>query len=241
MIDFSQNLYVEDYSFKDTQELRSASRGDIPTSDQISGIEVRLSKVFIIDNKTRQFGPFPGLATVYFMNIVMSDLSTSQIDLNLNGFEKVDDKQMLAVDRTLFFWKKTGENPKPPSQIHIMSSLLKSKKGLRDTAAVIAQAKDDSNFKDLTSQLGGLIKTATNFTTISGIVFQVAGIVGNLLKDVEDKPLLTRFQSFTDLGGDFNQLGKTDNPFSNRYAELDYSIFIRDKARQQEAEANQPQ
>ena len=90
MIDFSQNLYVEDYSFKDTQELRSVSRGDIPTSEEISGIEVRLSKVFIIDNKTRQFGPFPGLATVYFMNIVLSDLSTSQVDLNLNGFEKVD-------------------------------------------------------------------------------------------------------------------------------------------------------
>jgi len=240
MIDFSQNLYVENYSFEDTMELRAASRGDIPTSEQISGIEVRLSKVFIIDNKTRQFGPFPGLATVYFMNIVLSDLSTTEIDLNLNGFEKVDDRQMLAVDRTLFFWKKTDDTPRSPSQIHVMSSLLKSKKGLRDTAAVVAQAKDDNNFKDLTSQLGSLLKTATSFTTISGIVFQVAGIVGNLLKDVEDKTLLTRFQSFTDLGGDFNQLGKTDNPFSNRYAELDYSIFIRDAARQQEADANHP-
>jgi len=241
MIDFSQNLYVEDYSFKETEELRTASRsGDIPTSEQISGIEVRLSKVFIIDNKTRQFGPFPGLATVYLMNMVLTDLGTSEIDLNLNGFEKVDDRQTLAVNRTLFFWKKTEENLKAPSQIHIMSSLLKSKKGLRDTAAVVASAKDDSNFQGLTSQLGGLLKTATNFGTISGIVFQAASIVGNLLKDVEDKPLLTRFQSFTDLGGDFNQLGKTDNPFSNRYAELDYSIFIRDKARQQEAEGNNP-
>ena len=239
MIDFQQNLYMEEYNFKETQELRSAVRGDIPTSEQISGVEVRLSKAVVIDNKTRRFGPFPGLATIYFMNIVLSDLSTSEIDLNLNGFEKVDDKQTLAVDRTLFYWKKTDDTPKPPSQIHIMSSLLKSKKGLRDTAAVVASAKDDNNFKSLTSQLGSLLKTASSFTTISGIVFQVAGIVGNLLKDVEDKPLLTRFQSFTDLGGNFNQLGRTDNPFTNRYAELDYSIYIRDAERQKEADAKQ--
>lgn len=238
MIDFSQNLYTEDYSFKDTQEIRPATRGDVQTSDEISGIEIRLSKAFIIDNKTRQFGPFPGLANIYFMNIVVSDLSESQIDLNLNGFEKVDDRQTLAVDRTLFYWKKTDENSKPPSQIHIMSSLIKSRKGLRDTAAVIARAKDDNNFKNLTSSLAGVLKTASSFTNISNIIFQVAGIVGGLLENVEDKPLLTRFQSFTDVAGNFNQLGKTDNPFSNRYAELDYAIYIRDKARQQEADAN---
>ena len=240
MIDFSQNLYVENYNFQDTLDIRPATRGVIPTSEEISGIEVRLSKVFIIDNKTRRFGPFPGLATVYFMNIVLSDLSTSEIDLNLNGFEKVDDRQTLAVDRTLFFWKKTDETLKPPSQIHIMSSLLKSKKGLRDTAGVIAKAKDDSNFKTLASSLTTVLKTASNFSSISNIVFQVAGIVGGLLENVEDKPLLTRFQSFTDIAGDFNQLGKTDNPFSNRYAELDYSIFIRDNERQKEADENKP-
>ena len=236
MPDFNQNLYVENYNFKDTQDVRPAVRGDIKTSDEISGIEIRLSKVYIIDNKTRAFGPFPGLASLYLMNIVLSDISTSEIDLNLAGFEKVDDKQTLAVDKTLFFWKKTDDGSTSPSQIHIMSSLLKSKKGLRDTAAVVAKAKDDSKFKDLTTQLGTILKTASNFSNISNIVFSVAGIVGGLLENVEDTPLLTRFQSFTDVGGDFNQLGKTDNPFSNRYAELDYSIYIRDKERQQEAE-----
>jgi len=236
MVDLKQNLYAENYSFKETQDLREAVRGDIQTSGEISGIEVRLSKAYIVDNKTKRFGPFPGLATVYFMNIILSDITASQIDLNLTGFEKVDDKQTLAVDKTLFYWKKTDDSPKPPSQIHIMSSLLKSKKGLRDTAAVVAKAKDDSSFKDLSTKFGALLKTASSFNAISDIVLQVGGIVGNLLKDVEDKPLLTRFQSFTDLRGDFNQLGKTDNPFSNKYAELDYSIFIRDKERQTEAE-----
>ncbi len=81
-----------------------------------------------------------------------------------------------------------------------------------------------------------MLKNASSVSNISNIVFQVAGIVGGLLGKVEDKPLLTRFQSFTDIAGDFNQLGKTDNPFSNKYAELDYSIFIRDKKRQDETE-----
>src|ERR1044072_6890547 len=122
------------------------------------------------------------------MNIVLTDSGTSEIDLNLSGFEKVDDRQTLAVNRTLFFWKKTNEDPKPPSQIHILSSLLKSKKGLRDTAAVLAKAKDDSKFKDLTSQLGTIVKTASNFSNISNIVFEVASIVGGFLEPVEDKP-----------------------------------------------------
>jgi len=67
-------------------------------------------------------------------------------------------------------------------------------------------------------------------------VMQVASVVGDLLGKVEDKPMLSRFQSFTDVGGNFNQLGKTAFPFGNMYANLDYSIFIRDKERQQQAE-----
>ena len=238
MVNFKQNLYSEELNLKETRELKTGlSRGgDIPTSAEVSGIEVRLSKAHILDNKTKPFGPFPGLAKIYFLNIIVSDLSDAKIDLNLNGFEKVDDNQTLAVDRTLFLWKQTDENAKPPSQIHVMSSLIKSKQALRNTAEIISKAKDDNNFKDLTTQLGTLLKAASSVSNISDLAFEVAGIVGGLLGNVEDKPLLTRFQSFTDIAGDFNSLGKHDSPFSNKYAELDYSIFVRDKARQQEAD-----
>ena len=239
MIHFNQNLYSEEINFeetKDLREVRSITRGDIKTSDEISGIEVRLSKAVVIDNKTKPFGPFPGLAKVYFMNIVVSDISSSQIDLTLIGFEKVDDNQVLAVDRTLFYWKKTTATPTSASQIHIMSSLIKSKQNLRDTGEILSKIKADTNFKGLSTELGTLLKSAASVTNISNIVFEVAGIVGGFLGKVEDKPLLTRFQSFTDIAGDFNQLGKTISPFSNKHAELDFAIFIRDKERQKEAE-----
>jgi hypothetical protein len=237
MLNFRDNLYMDSYSFKETKALRAMSAGettDVPSSKQISGMEVRLSKAYIIDNKTAPVWPFPGLAKVYFMNIIVSDLSTAQIALDLNGFEKVGDKQTLSVDRTLFYWKKTTETPKAPSQIHIMSSLIKSKKPLRDVAKVLAEAKEDAKFKSLTGTLAKALKNAADFNNISNVVFDVAAIVGELLGKVEDKPLLTRFQSFTDMAGNFNQLGRTDMPFSNRYAEVDYSIYIRDKAREDE-------
>lgn len=239
MLDFNQNLYKEELNFEETKDLRETHnniRGGIKTSDEISGIEVRLSKAVIIDNKTKPFGPFPGLAKVYFMNIIITDISTSQIELSLNGFEKVDDNHTLAVDRTLFFWKKTNETPKSASQIHIISSLIKSKQGLRNTAEILSKVKEDSKFKGLSTELVSVLKNASVVTNISNIAFEVADILGGFLGNVEDKPLLTRFQSFTDIAGDFNQLGKTSSPFSNKYAQLDYTLFIRDKERQKEVE-----
>lgn len=235
MLDLNQNLYKEEFSYSETKELRDSNRprtrGDVNTSDEISGIEVRLSKAVVLDNKTTPVWPFPGLAKVYFMNIVISDISADQVDLTLDGFEKVDDNHILAVDRTLFFWKKTNKSAKSPSQIHIMSSLIKSKKDLRKTADILASVKEDKAYKDLTAELGTLLKNTASVTNISNVVLQVAGIVGGFLGKVDDKPLLTRFQSFTDIAGDFNPLGKTVSPFSNKYAELDFAIYIRDKER----------
>lgn len=237
MVNFNDNLYFESYSFKETKALRSLrALSDVPTSKQISGIEVRLSRVHIRDNKTAPLGPFPGLAKVYLMNIIASDILGSDINLSLEGFEKVDDNHTLAVDRTLFYWKKTDETPKSPSQIHIFSSLVKSKKALRDTAKIMADAREDTKIKELTSGLGSLLKDASKFNSLTAVLMQVASVVGDMLGKVEDKPLISRFQSFTDIAGNFNQLGRTSHPFGNKYADLDYSIFIRDKERQDEVE-----
>jgi hypothetical protein len=170
------------------------------------------------------------------MNIIASDIYGTDVDLTLDGFEKVDDNHTLAVDRTLFYWKKTEESLKSPSQIHIFSSLVKSKKSLRDTAKIIAEAKENEKIKSLTSGLGSLLKDASKFNSLTNVLMQVASVVGEMLGKVEDKPLLSRFQSFTDMAGNFNQLGKTDHPFGNRYADLDFAIYIRDKARQDEEE-----
>lgn len=239
MVDFSKNLYVEEFNFREVADLRPEGPGDIPTSDQISGIEVRLSRGYIKDNKTKPVFPFPGLAKVYFINLVVSDVSPADIDISLEGFEKVGDGHNLAVDRTLFYWKKTANTARVPSQIHLMSSLIKSKQDLREAAEIMSKAQEDTRYRSLTESLGGILRGGAD-GNVSKIVLNIAGIIGGYLGKVDDKPLLTRFQSFTDLGGDFNQLGQKEHPFENNYAIMNYSIYIRDAIRQKEAEARIP-
>ena len=233
MLNFQQNLYVEEHNFSENEVPKVATRGnDIPTSEEISGIEVRLSSVIVKDNKTPRVFPFPGLAKVYFLNLVVSDLPNNIIQLDLKGFEKVDDGDALNVDRTLFYWKKLTEDNVVPSQIHILTSLIKSKEDLRNVAGVLAEVKNDNDYKDLVSGLAAVVKSATSVADVSNIIFSVAGIVSKYLGNVDDKPLLTWVQSFTDINGDFNQLGKTDKSAGNKYASMNLSIIIRDKERE---------
>lgn len=235
MIDFMQNLQTEEHNFQETFETtkHAENRGlrGIPTSNDLTGIEVRLSNVTVIDNKTPKVFPFPGLATVYFINIVASDVSADSVTLDINGFEKVDDNSKLAIDRVLFMWKKSNDDSPVPSQIHIFSSLVKSKKPLRDVGKIMSEVKDDNNFKNAVSTLSSVIKTASNLTNISTLILQTAGIVGNFLGKVDDKPLLTWVQSFTDINGDFDPLGKTDKNAKNKFASMDLSITVRDTDR----------
>lgn len=238
MINFMQNLQTEEHSFQEIFEntKHSTARvrsGIIPSSKDISGIEVRLSNVQIIDNKTPKVFPFPGFARVYFVNLVVSDLSSEPISLDLNGFEKVDDGDKLSIDRTLFSWKKTDKSTIAPSQIHVFASLIKSKEPLRGVAKIMADVKNDSNYKDAVTTLNSLLKTASDLSNISSLIFQVAGIVGGFLGKVDDKPLLTWVQSFTDLNGDFDILGKTDKNATNKFASMSLSITIRDKERKE--------
>jgi hypothetical protein len=235
MVDFKQNLYMEDHDFAEAM-LSKEMKGDIPTSEQISGIEVRLSRVLIKDNKTPRIGPFPGLAKVYFLNFTASDLIEEHVQLDLKGFPKVDDGELLPVDRTLFYWKKEADTTRVPSQIHVMTSLIKSKQDIRNAGTILTQVKEDDDYKSLAKELGTAMKAASQVSNISNIIFSMAGVVGKYLGNVDDKPLLTMYQSFTDIGGDFNQLGRVDKPIENKYVGINLSVYIRDKERQKEAE-----
>jgi hypothetical protein len=235
MVDFKQNLYMEDHDFAEVM-VSKEMKGDIPTSEQISGIEVRLSRVLIKDNKTPRIGPFPGLAKVYFFNITASDLMDGHVQLDLKGFPKVDDGELLPVDRTLFYWKKETDVTRVPSQIHVMTSLIKSKQDIRNAGTIMTQVKEDDDYKSLTKELGAAMKAASQVSNISNLIFSMAGVVGKYLGNVDDKPLLTMYQSFTDIGGDFNQLGRVDKPIENKYVGINLSVYIRDKERQKEAE-----
>lgn len=235
MLNFNQNLYTEEHSFKEASLELKAKEGDILGSDEISGMEIRLSHVIIKDNKTAKVFPFPGLAKIYFMTLVVSDVENQNVNLDLKGFEKVDDGDALSVDKTLFYWKQENKS-KVPSQIHVMSSIIKSKQSLRDVAKIMKEIKDDSEYKTLTENILVMLKDASQMANISNLILTFSSIVGKYLGKVEDKPLLTWYQSFTDINGDWDKEGKTFKHAENKYAAMDLSITIRDKKRQNEVE-----
>jgi hypothetical protein len=238
MIDFMQNLQTEEHNFQESfqnakhPESTLERAGDILGSKDISGMEVRLSNIKIIDNKTPKVFPFPGLAKVYLVNMVITDTSANPILLDLNGFEKVDDGDSILVDRVIYSWKLAPAALTPPSQVHVFTSLLKSKQPLRDVAKIIESVNNDDKYKQLTNTLDTVLKTASQISNISELIFKVASIVGSYLGKVDDKPLLTWIQSFTDINGDYDNLGPTKKSAQNKYASMDLTFIVRDKERQ---------
>ena len=99
---------------------------DIPTTGDISGIELRLSRAHILDNRTPNIGPFPGYAKIYFLTLVVSDIHNQAVFVDVKGFPKVDDKEDLPIDNTLYYWKKTSASKNPPSQLHVFTSIIKA-------------------------------------------------------------------------------------------------------------------
>lgn len=231
MLNLLQNLYTEEHSFKEAAIDFTTKEGDILGSDKISGLEIRLSHVIIKDNKTAKIFPFPGLAKIYFLTLVVSDVENQMINLDLKGFEKVDDGDALSIDKSIFYWKQTKKE-KAPSQVHVMTSIIKSKQSLRDVAKIMENIKNDSDYKDLSEKLLTIIKDANQFSNITNLISTVSSIVSKYLGKVEDKPFLTWYQSFTDIDGDWDKLGKTFKHAENKYAAMDLSITIRDKERE---------
>ena len=233
MLSFEENLLLESFSFKNDKFLfEEKTGGDIPKASEISGIELRIVKAEIFDNRTRPIFPFPGLANVYLFNLVVSDIGETSQELNLEGFQGVDDNSILDVNRSIFYWKKTAQTKKIPSQIHVLSSIIKSKGKLRKTGEVLESLKNDEDYKSLISDIISVIQDSSPIGVIISLLQKSAPIIGKFLKGVEDKPIFTRIQSFTDLGGDFDVLGQTDHPASNRGGSINLRLFVRDKKRE---------
>ncbi|KAA9333435.1 hypothetical protein F0P96_10730 [Hymenobacter busanensis] len=203
-------------------------RSAVPDSAHVSGIEIRLSRVLVKDNHTPRVGPFPGRADVYLLVVIFDDLMQEPQTLSLEGFQGVNDDDALLVDRTVYYWKK-DDSSRPPSQIHVLVSLLKSKKQLRNTAQVLAAAKTSAPYQNLVSQVAGAIATAP--TQAVNLILQLGTTVGSLLTDVEDRTLFTQVASFTDLNGDFDAVGKTAHEQQNHYVATTLTVVVRDADR----------
>ena len=228
-------LNLKEDAFVDATPLKrgtTAQPAAIPKSNNISGIELRLSRALIINNKTPKVGPFPGFSKMYLVIVVVSDIGTVMQTLDLKSFAKVNDNEDLPVDKTIYYWKQNKPKDKAPSQIHTLISIVKSKQALRDTGKILSDVKNDSEYASLVDTLKTTIGNAADLTNISNLVFSAASIVGKYLGQVEDKALFTWVKSFTDINGDWDQLGTTIKTQKNNFASIDLSLTIRDKNRE---------
>jgi len=211
-----------------SHSLRFASLG-IPTSKKLTGLEVRLSQVLIRDNKTPHVWPFIRYSNLYIVTSSVDNFGTEPYLLNLKGFADVDDGEQLPVDRTVYYWKGDETKSSSPGAIHVLASIIKSNEGIRDVGVALASLRKTDDFKAV---IKAIIAAATGG---GGAVYEaflpLIGVIGEVLGKIDDTPLFTTVLSYTDINGDFDQLGRHPYPQRNRYVDLVTTLIVRDATR----------
>jgi hypothetical protein len=211
-----------------SRSLRFASLG-IPTSKKLTGLEVRLSQVLIRDNRTPHVWPFIRYSNLYVITSSVDNLGTEPYSVNLKGFADVDDGEQLPVDRTVYYWKEDDTKNKPPGAIHILASIIKSNEGIRDVGAALASLRKTDDFKAV---IKAIIAAATGGGAgIYEAFLPLVGVIGEVLGKIDDTPLITTVLSYTDINGDFDQLGRHPYPQRNRYVDMVTTLIVRDATR----------
>jgi hypothetical protein len=211
-----------------SRSLRFASLG-IPTSKKLTGLEVRLSQVFIRDNKTPHVWPFIRYSNLYVITSSVDNLGTEPYLLNIKGFADVDDGEQLPVERTVYYWKEDETKKKPPGAIHILASILKSHEGIRDTGKALASLRKKDDFKAV---IKAVIAAATgDGAGIYDAFLPMVGVIGEILGKIDDTPLFTTVLSYTDINGDFDQLGRHPYPQRNKFVDMVTTLIVRDATR----------
>jgi hypothetical protein len=207
---------------------RFASLG-IPTSKKLTGLEVRLSQVLIRDNKTSHVWPFIRYSNLYVITSSIDNLGTEPYLLNIKGFADVDDGEQLPLDRSLYYWKEDETKSKPPGAIHILASIIKSNEGIRDVGAALASLRKSDDFKTV---IKAVIAAATGSgAAIYEALLPLIGVIGEVLGKIDDTPLFTTVLSYTDINGDFDQLGRHPYRQGNRYVDMVTTLIVRDATR----------
>lgn len=233
--DFTQ---VHAYAFGENQpapyERADETHSGVPFSGDVAGIELRMLPPLIRDNHTISFWPFPGRARLYCLTIVVSDAANQLSGLmDLNAFPRIGDNEYLPINKTIYYWQEDGHSEhKPPSQLHVMCSIIKSKEALRETADVLQKVKEDEDYKTLMSELGDAIQNVASFSAITNLTMQAARIVGQYLGRVDDQPIGTVINSFTRLHGDWDQLGINLINIPTRDVDFQFELTVRDQYRQ---------
>jgi hypothetical protein len=185
--------------------------------------------VIIRDNKTPHVWPFIRYSNLYVITSSVDNLGTEPYLLNIKGFADVDDGEQLPVDRTVYYWKENEAKKKPPGAIHILASIIKSNERIRDVGAALASLSKTDDFKALVK---GIVAAATGGGAgIYDAFLPMVGVIGEILGNIDDTPLFTTALSYTDINGDFDQLGRHPYPQKNRYVDMVTTLIVRDATR----------
>jgi hypothetical protein len=205
---------------------------EIHTSSEVTGIELRMLPPLIKENNTPKVWPFPGYAKLYCLTIVVSDVTNMLAGtIDLKGFPRIGNNEHLPINKTIFYWQADDKNTQSPNQIHVFSSIIKSKESLRDVGQVMTTVKNDDGYKSLISGLATLAKGASTLSPVTDIIVEVAGIVGKYLGKVEDKALATVINSYTTIHGDFDKLGVNDLNYTTRNVDMEFDLTVRDESK----------
>jgi hypothetical protein len=207
-----------------------AQDGDIPTSDTLSGIELRVQKLLVRDNGTTWIWPFVRYSDLYVILVAIDDLGGDPYKVDLQGFADVDDGEVLPLERTAYLWQKSATATTAPNQVHVVISVVKSNSGIRKTGAALTRLRGSDDYQVVVAKLVAAV-ASSGATAIADGLLALTGVVGSILGDVEDRPLLTQVLSFTGINGDFDSLGKHVHERGNRFIDLQVALTVRDKNR----------
>jgi hypothetical protein len=149
--------------------------------------------------------------------------------LSIKGFADVDDGEQLPVDRTVYYWKEDGTQKKPPGAIHVLTSIIKSNEGIRDIGAALASLRKTDDFKAVIKAV--IAAAAGGGAGIYEAFLPLVGVLGEALGKIDDIPLFTAVLSYTDINGDFDQLGRHPYRQGNRYVDMVTTLIVRDATR----------
>jgi hypothetical protein len=208
------------------------SRLSVPGSSNVSGIEIRMLPPLIKNNRTLKIWPFPGRAKLYCITVVISDVANQLLgQMDLNSFARIGNGERLPINKTIFYWEKPDKETSAPNQVHVMSSIIKSKGALRQVGNVLGSLKTDNQYLQLISRLSGLSGNIDAYNMVKEISLQLTQLIGQYLGRIDDKPIGAVVHSFTRLHGDWNELGIRPFHAATDNVDFDFEVVVRDEER----------
>jgi hypothetical protein len=184
----------------------------------------------IIENHSTPVWPFPGYSKLYCLTIVVSDVANQLVGgIDIKGFPRIGDHEYLPVNKTVFYWEANNTGERPPRQLHVMCSIIKTKQALRDVGRIMAELFVDAEYQSAVSTIGKLGKDAAKFNLVSGLVMQIGSIAGRYLGKIDDKPIATILNSYTAVNGDFDHPGIKKLVYSTKDVHFNFDLIVRNE------------